>query len=759
MEMAKLPAVTRSAEHTQALMECYQLLSGVFAGLQGSCNNSDHFSLSFRARRISKPEHTPEGVLTVQAKLSPDSERIGIKFELIRVPKSALSISRPYDFFRELASLAGPATLVPFHQEEALNYIAVWAEVTIHAMPLSPTRESNLLAQIDALKGLSGRLNAHVSTCRAKVDLDRVYAKFEDHVGVIYPLPLDLKDVPSELLVWAERVHDYLSAGLSVALAAPNSAVGSYCLSLLALVGTDLARPIGYIKAPVIPDPQLIALVESAPGVLSVKADQVHLGVQSYEKSSCAQSLLTRVKSVVFWGTHERLQVLFQGGQGDFHDPLSPVVVHAPRLSLEALTRHTVGAAAQRGGGLPPGEQATLCDHIVSCLRDCETSQSFRLLPKLTDWAIHTRTVSGARAGGPRLPEFATRLKELNETLGGLSAKPKQQRSGPLQERLLETLSGDELLSFFTQHLFCQDTALEEVVSRLRAESLTRPGHQPIRLCFQGTPSSGKSQCAVLLARKLGIPYVNFDAASMSDHHTAISQLLGSGRGIVHSDKCGRLEEAAKHFQGAVIECSDLDHAPPSVRPVVADVFLQALENGEAQSSMGNLFSCANLILIFTMNLADGADESVRKKVGFQNTLTRMEVRGNVMTHIKEMLSSAFLSRVGTPILFESLSGPALASIVEREIVSSVALAANRHNLSLGEVRVATDVGRKFVARLRGERTILGARELLELSRSAVAEAFFCHKKLGSLSGKPLHVTLRPDGSLKFDFAETSESE
>ena len=139
-----------------------------------------------------------------------------------------------------------------------------------------------------------------------------------------------------------------------------------------------------------------------------------------------------------------------------------------------------------------------------------------------------------------------------------------------------------------------------------------------MRYCAEGTPATGKSESTVLLAEWLGIPYICIDAASMSSSHTAAAQLLGSGRGIVGSYQSGRLEQAAKHHAGAVIEVSDLDHAVPEVRAAMADLFLQILENGEAQSATGAMFSCANLIFVFTMNLPGGQDAKVHQGIGFQ---------------------------------------------------------------------------------------------------------------------------------------------
>ena len=56
------------------------------------------------------------------------------------------------------------------------------------------------------------------------------------------------------------------------------------------------------------------------------------------------------------------------------------------------------------------------------------------------------------------------------------------------------------------------------------------------------------------------------------------------------------------------------------------------------------------------------------------------------------MLSSAFLSRIGSPILFEPLEGEALVAIVSRAIREAILAAAKRLHLAIEEVVVLPDV-------------------------------------------------------------------
>ena len=112
------------------------------------------------------------------------------------------------------------------------------------------------------------------------------------------------------------------------------------------------------------------------------------------------------------------------------------------------------------------------------------------------------------------------------------------------------------------------------------------------------------------------IPYINIDAADTSTPCAA--QLLGSGRGIVGSHQSGRLEQAAKHHAGAVIEVSDLDHAVPEARAAMADLFLQILETGRAERHWIYVFLRQPDFRIHDELGLGPLDEKVARGIGFQ---------------------------------------------------------------------------------------------------------------------------------------------
>ncbi|HEU4388593.1 MAG TPA: hypothetical protein VFV34_12400, partial [Blastocatellia bacterium] len=172
---------------------------------------------------------------------------------------------------------------------------------------------------------------------------------------------------------------------------------------------------------------------------------------------------------------------------------------------------------------------------------------------------------------------------------------------------------------------------------------------------------------------------------------------------------------------------------------------------GEAQAANGAMFCCANLIFAFTMNLPDGADEAVRKGIGFNNTATRDSIVARVSFEIKRMLSGAFLSRVGAPILFEPIAESALAEIIERAVKTAVKSAAERLSLKVDDVIVEQGVGEAVLSYRVANSASFGARALLERGRALAAEAVTELAHTGADPDAVVRVKADGSGRLKIE--------
>jgi hypothetical protein len=683
------------------------------------------------------------GILSVSGKIVDDTV-IEVRMELVRGPKNIRVPSG--SFFKHLSGMGDKIRLLPPQEETGCDVSSLWVELKAKASPMTLARAAAFLDEVKRLDELARSLQEELPVLKSDSDLKELYKEVAD---ILEPIRALLEDdeiqAGPELVSWAHETWDFLSGSASVAIVSAYSVVVDFALSVLALVSQKVGKSLGQFMPPAINARKLLELARKAPGIVVLPAVRISLGTNPYELGNEMLTLLSALsaanKPVIFTGTLEELQTVFAGGQGARNDPRFPVVLHLPDVALEPLAQFAIRSAGQAVGGLSQRAEFELTEMTLEAINGVSCGEQKIILPMVANknvnaWSNEKKnTISQAK-------KFASNISEASETLGGLSPNPRVARKVEVQERFTGAMSDTGLLDYLKEHLWAQDKALEQLVTHLTKESLTRPTHQPLRYCAQGTPGTGKSESAVLLARKLDIPYVIIDAASMPDYHTAASQLLGSGRGIVMSHQPGRLEQCAKHHTGALVEVSDLDHAVPSVRAVLADLFLQLLETGEGQSATGGRFSCANLIFAFTMNLPGGMDEAVRKGIGFHNSPTRQDVSKRVVSEIKMMLSSAFVSRIGSPVLFEPLDGQALAAIVERAVKSAILSAATRLHVRIPEVVLEENLGAKVIASLEASITSFGARALLEHGRSLAANAFVeLRQRNDSLEGETLLVS------------------
>ncbi len=664
-----------------------------------------------------------KGLSAITCRLVEDGV-LGIQFELLKAPRS-VRISAE-NLFAHLSRFGDKVRLIPPAQTTDSGQSSLWVEMRVQAIPMTPTRSGVFLSELKNLESAAIALQDELPEDLADSDLLERYKNISEILECILPGKESDDAFAPVLDAWCGQVIDFMSGSLSIAVAIQHPVAGDYLLAHLARHLSSAGGTVGRLMVPSLNGKTLVDLAGKAPGIVAVPAACLNFGINPYEMANEVQTMLQLLagsgKQVIFTGNYPQLQSVFHGGQGGTSDPLLPVIRHAPDIPEDSMIRFSIDQVGWKSGGVPAALKSGLFDRIRSALSDLPASGRVRVLTALVqrEWNI-------LQAGGsPPRParDFATDIHELSETFSGLPNRPRGGRLEHVQERLNAVLTRSDLADVVKTEILAQDDAIDQLVARLRMECLTRPDHQPIRYCAQGTPATGKSQSAVLVARELGIPYINIDAASIPDFYTASAQLLGSGRGIVGSYQSGRLEQAAKHHAGALVEVSDLDHAPPQVRSAIADIFLQILETGEGQSASGTMFSCANLVFAFTINLPNGRDEGVRKRIGFQDQTSDREIRNTVLSEIRDLFSGAFLSRIGTPILFRPLDGPALALIVERAIRASIWAAASRMRMNVDEVRVEPSVGSRVIGRMDTHVLAFGARAIIEEARSLAAEAF-----------------------------------
>ena len=689
------------------------------------------------------------GIIAVRGQAGADQLMV-LQLELARVPAQ---LRIPASVLGLLGELGDKCRLVKPASAPADGCVGLCVEMRGAAAPMSMARESGLVSELDRLGALAQAVQEEIPAPPSPADLQKLYEKFADHLDPTLPLDDRQAQALPGVMEWAAHTLDFVQGWASVAIESSFAAPLRLAMAALAKAAGDAGRTLAQVTAPTVNSKALVEIARRAPGIVWAPAIRVSLGSSAYEMANeiaCLLASLTAAGTpVIFTGSQEQLQQVFGGGQGGGSDPLCPVLRHVPDVEMSALLKFAIDAGGRAAGGLSASAEKEVTRAVTGALKDRSPAEQRRLLPLLAARAVSALSKNG-KVSAPALREYAARLGSQNETLAGLAPRPRAGRPAEVQDRFAAVMTDRGLADYLMEPLLSQEAAIAQLVELLRTECLTRPLHQPYRYCAQGTPGTGKSESAILLAQRLDVPYINIDAASMPDSYSAAAQLLGSGRGIVGSYQSGRLEQVAKHHRGAVVEVSDLDHATPAVRASLADLFLQVLETGEGQSATGAMFSCASLVFAFTMNLPDGMDESVRKRIGFKDGVQRRDVTADVAQHIKRMLSGAFLSRVGTPIVFQPLDGAALASIVERAARAAVRSAAERLHVEIQDVTLEEGLGARAVAVLEANVTSFGARALLEHGRRLASSAFLELAQSGiPIAGRALRIAFLPDGKME----------
>jgi hypothetical protein len=675
----------------------------------------------FRLEQDSKQHQG--GILEVTGMLREEDDNvIVLKFDVLRTGETAkIDAARLFELLSGLSEKAHLAE--PDKNGAGANTFRV--ELKVQANLMSMTRSSKFMEEVARIDELAHLLQKEIPEQQDYQDLLKAYKHVSDLFQPVLPFTGALEN--PGLTGWLAEVLEAHHSGLCQAIIVRSALQERFILAALSGFYIMKGSSLGYMISPVISASKLPDLLPRAPGAVAVPAIALSMGSNLYERSnemlSLLQGLTYSKTPAIFIGEENQLQSLFHGGQGGKSDPLLPVVRHLPEIGMEEMIRFGVENESARNGGLTENEKEACIKIITDCFSTAEQLSYERvLLPVITDTV--KRTLKSIPPKAQDIISLRDRLNGYKHALSGLSEVVRSERLSHVQRKLIEKLVNPELFRYFNEHIFAQDNALQDLCSRLQMEVLTRPLYQPIRYCAQGTPGIGKSESTVLLARLLGMPYVNIDAASIPDIYTGSAQLLGSGRGLVGSYQSGRLEQAAKHRIGAVVEVSDLDHASPAVRCALADLFLQVLETGEAQSASGVMFSCANLIFVFSVNLPNGQDEYVHRSMGYSGNPSEKEVRKRIYKELKKTFSTAFISRIGNPVIFNPLTGQAKSRIVEEACLSSLSEAAKRMNVSYTDIAVSEKTIDHILNACTDLDLTSGARGIIEKSRIFVAEAF-----------------------------------
>ena len=262
-----------------------------------------------------------------------------------------------------------------------------------------------------------------------------------------------------------------------------------------------------------------------------------------------------------------------------------------------------------------------------------------------------------AELAGARFVKLEVGEEEVAEVVARWTGVPVSRLLEGEREKLLH------LEEELHRRVIGQDEAIIAVADAIRrARAGLKDPNRPIgSFIFLGPTGVGKTELAKTLAAQLfdsEEAMIRIDMSEYQERHTT-ARLIGAPPGYVGYEEGGQLTEAVRRRPYAVILFDEIEKAHPEV----FNVLLQLLDDGRLTDGHGRVVDFRNTVVIMTSNLG-----SPLIFEGLQTGRSYEEIRGRVMSSLREQFRPEFLNRIDEIIVFRPLSKEQLIQIVEIQL-------------------------------------------------------------------------------------------